>query len=121
MVIRVLAVPDSRTLARFDEIFFTMLGWDGLGYSFHIHGQDLTSFFRRSRVHRKSLEDFHLRPRDSFRYTCSWLDLWEWEVRVLASELGTTGNEAPPCLAGRGAAPPECCGGPMGYRLMHKR
>lgn len=121
MVIRVLAVPDSLTLARFDEIFCTLLGWDGLGYSIHIHGQEFASFLRRSAVHRKTLAEFQLRPRDTFRYTCGGLDVWEWEVRVLASEVGMTGDEAPLCLAGRGAAPPECCGGPTGYRLMLKR
>lgn len=42
-------------------------------------------------------------------------------VRVLAKELGTQGHEAPLCLAGRGTAPSECCGGPTGYRLMLKR
>ena len=121
MVIRVLAVPDSLTLARLDEIFCALLGWDGLGYSFHIHGQEFTSFLRRSTVHRKTLGNFHLRPRDTFHYTCGGLDLWEWEIRVLAAEMGTTGDEAPVCLAGRAAAPPECCGGPTGYRLMLKR
>lgn len=121
MVIRVLAVQDSLTLARFDEIFCPRLGWEGLGYSFHIHGQEFTSFLRRSRVHRTALGNFRLRPRDTFLYTCGGLDLWEWECRVLASELGTQGDEAPLCLAGRGASPPECCGGPTGYRLMVKR
>jgi hypothetical protein len=34
MVIRVLAVPDYLDLASFDEIFCTLLGWDGLvGFS----------------------------------------------------------------------------------------
>ena len=28
---------------------------------------------------------------------------------------------APVCVGGRGAAPPEFCGGPTGYRLMLKR
>lgn len=121
MVILVLAVPDFLTLAQFDEVFYTMLGWDGLRYSVHIHEQEFTSFLRRSTVHRKTLGEFHLRPRDTFRYTCGELDLWDWEVRVLASEMGRTGDEPPLCLAGRGAAPPECCGGPTGYRLILKR
>jgi hypothetical protein len=42
-------------------------------------------------------------------------------VRLLDSEAGSHGDEAPVCLAGRGASPPECCGGPTGYRLMLKR
>ena len=41
--------------------------------------------------------------------------------RLLDSEAGSHGDEAPVCLAGRGASPPECCGGPTGYRLMLKR
>jgi len=30
-------------------------------------------------------------------------------------------GDAPLCLGGRGAAPPQHCGGPTGYRLMFKR
>jgi hypothetical protein len=121
MVIRVLAVPDYLTLAEFDEIFCAVLGWDGLGFSFHVHAQEFTSFLRRTKVQREMLRDFQLRPRETFLYTCGGLDLWEWEFRLLASEAGSKGDEGPGCLAGRGASPPEHCGGPTGYRLMLKR
>jgi Plasmid pRiA4b ORF-3-like protein len=121
MVIRVLAVPDCVDLASFDEVFRTLLGWEGLGFSFHIHGQELTSFLRRTRVLRKALRDFQLRPRETFLYTCGGIDLWEWEFRLLDSHDGGSGDEAPLCLEGRGASPPEFCGGPTGYRLMLKR
>ena len=47
--------------------------------------------------------------------------MWEWDVRVLDIQEGVEGDHAPVCLGGRGAAPPECCGGPTGYRLMLKR
>lgn len=56
--VRVLAVPDSLTLARFDEIFCTMLGWEGLGYSSHIYGKEFASFLRRSTMHRETLGGF---------------------------------------------------------------
>ena len=121
MVIRVLAVPDYLDLSRFDEVFRTVLGWDGLGFSFRIHGQEFSSFLRRTRTRRKTLRDFQLRPRETFLYTCGGIDLWEWEFRLLDSEAGGNGDEAPLCLTGRGAAPPEYCGGPTGYRLMLKR
>ncbi len=121
MVIRILAVPDYLELSRFDEIFRVLLGWDGLGFSFHIHGQEFTSFLRRTRAQWKTLRDFQLRPREIFLYTCGGIDLWEWEFRLLDSETGSSGDDAPVCLAGRGASPPECCGGPTGYRLMLKR
>jgi hypothetical protein len=121
MVIRVLAVPDYLTLSEFDEVFRALLGWDGLGFSFHIHGQEFISFLRRTKTQRTTLRDFQLRPRETFLYTCGGIGLWEWEVRLLASEAGSHGDEAPVCLAGRGTAPPEHCGGPTGYRLMLKR
>ena len=121
MVIRVLAVPDCLDLSSFDEVFRTLLGWDGLGFSFHIHGQEFTSFLRRTKVHRTTLRDFQLRPRETFLYTCGGIDLWEWEFRLLDSEVGSRGDDAPVCLAGRGASPPEYCGRPTGYRLMLKR
>src|SRR6516165_3648378 len=76
MVIRVLALPDYLTLAEFDEVFCTLLGWEGIGFSIHIHGQEFTSFLRRSKVQRKTLRDFQLRPRETFLYTCGGLDLW---------------------------------------------
>ena len=60
------------------------------------------------------------RSRETFLHTCGGLDLWEWEFRVVASEV-TNGDDMPVCLAGRSAFPPEFCGGPTGYRLMLKR
>src|SRR5208282_1501774 len=47
--------------------------------------------------------------------------MWEWDVRVLDIQEGVQGDHAPVCVGGWGAAPPELCGGPTGYRLMLKR
>ncbi len=87
MVVRVLAVPNYLDLSSFDETFRTLRGWDGLGFSFHIHSQEFTSFLPRTRVHRTALREFQLRPR---------------ERETMAMR----------CLAGWGASPPECGGGP---------
>lgn len=119
MVIRVVAVPDYLDLPAFDEVFRTILGWDGLGFIFRVHGQEYNSFRRRSRS--IMLRDFQLRRQEKFLYTCGAIDLWEWEVRLLDMENGSVGDNAPICLGGRGATPPEYCGGPTGYRLMLKR
>lgn len=75
MVIRVLAVPDYLDLPVFDEVFRTVLDWDGLGFSFHIHGYEFCSFRRATQS--KTLRDFHLHPRETFPYTCGAIDLWE--------------------------------------------
>src|ERR1035438_74115 len=119
MVIRVVAMPDYLDLPDFDEAFRAILGWDGLGFIFRVHGQEFNSFRRRTQA--KTLRDFHLRPQEKFLYTCGAIDLWEWEFRLLDQEAGADGDDAPLCLGGRGAAPPEHCGGPTGYRMMLKR
>lgn len=98
MVIRVLAIPDYLGLADFDEVFRAVLGWDGLGFSLYIHGQEFISFLRRSTVHRKTLRDFQLRSRETFLYTCSGIDLWEWEIRVLDSQMGGNNDDVSVCL-----------------------
>jgi len=67
------------------------------------------------------LRDFQFRPQEKFLYTCGAIDLWEWECRLLDQAVGAAGDDMPICVGGRGAAPPEHCGGPTGYRLMLKR
>jgi len=119
MVIRVLAMPDSLDLYEFDAVFRAVLGWDNIGFLFRVHGQDFNSIRRATRS--KTLREFQLRPHETFLYTCGAVDLWEWEIRLLAQEPGVAGEDASLCLGGRGAAPPQFCGAPTGYRLMLKR
>jgi len=119
MVIRVVTMPDYLDLPDFDEVFRTVLDWDGLGFIVRVHGQEFSSFRRVTRS--KTLRDFQLRPRETFLYTCGAIDLWEWEFRLLDQQAGADGDDVPLCLGGRGVTPPEHCGGPTGYRLMLKR
>ena len=119
MIIRVISVPNSLDLTDFDEVLRTVLGCDGFGFIFRVHGQEFNSFRRATRG--RTLQEFQLRPSETFLYTCGAIDLWEWELRLLDREPGNDGDEAPVCLGGRGAAPPEHCGGPTAYRLMRKR
>src|SRR5215813_8089123 len=119
MVIRILAVPDSLSLHEFDAAFCAVLGWDNIGFLFRVHGQEFNSFRRATRS--RTLCEFQLRPTETFLYTCGAVDLWEWEIRLLDACAGSVGEDAPLCLGGRGAAPPQYCGGPTGYRLMLKR
>jgi len=120
MVIRVLAVPDDTELADLHEMFQALMGWDqDLGYSFRIHGQEFNNFRRKPRS--QPLRAFQFHRQEKFRYIADTLHLWEWEIRVLDVDAGTPEDRQPRCLSGRGAAPPEGCGGPTGYRLMRKR
>jgi len=120
MVIRVVEISDQLRLAEFHGIFRTILGWDGdLGYIIRIHGQEFNSFRRHTRS--KALHEFQLHRQEKFLYICDTLHLWQWDVRVLDIQEGVEGEHDAICLSGRGAAPPENCGGPTGYRLMLKR
>jgi hypothetical protein len=83
-----------------------------------VHGQEFNSF---RKMRSKALHEFKLHRQEKFLYICDTLDMWEWDVRVLDIQDGVEGDYAPICVGGRGAAPPEFCGGPTGYRLMLKR
>ena len=120
MVIRVVSVSDRMELAEIHDIFRTILGWSGdLGYIIRVHGQEFNSFRRKTRS--KALHEFKLHRQEKFLYVCDTLHMWEWDIRVLDIEDGAEDDGMPICLSGRGAAPPESCGGPTGYRLMLKR
>ena len=120
LVARVLSVPDSLALTHFHEAFLAVLGWrSDPDFIIRVHGQQFTSLRRRSRGVR--LRDLQLRRQETFLYICDLLDLWEWEVRVLEVDAAAADDHKPVCLKGRGAAPPELCGGPTGYRLMLRR
>ena len=120
MVIRLVLVSNQMDLPEFHETFCAMLGWDGdLGYLIRVHGQEYNSFRRKTRS--KALHEFRLHRQEKFLYICDTLHMWEWDVRILDIQDGTEDDWAPLCLGGRGATPPESCGGPTGYRLMLKR
>jgi Plasmid pRiA4b ORF-3-like protein len=120
MVIRLISVSDRMDLPDFNDIFCAVLGWSGnMGYILRIHGQECNSFRRKTRA--KSLQEFRLHRQEKFLYVCDTLNRWEWDVQVLDIEDGIERGDTPVCLGGRGATPPEFCGGPTGYRLMLKR
>jgi pRiA4b ORF-3-like protein len=120
IVARVFSISDDVEITDLHDIFLSMLGWQhDLGFMIRVHGQEFNSYQRRSRG--KRLRDFQLRRQEKFLYICNTLDLWEWEIRVLDIQEGNSDERNPECLEGRGAAPPEHCGGPRGYRLMLKR
>ena len=120
IVARVISVTDDLEVHDLHDVFLSLLGWElDPGFIIRVHAQEFNSFQRRSRG--KRLRDFQLRRQEKFLYICDTLDLWEWEVRVLDVAPAEAGDADVVCLKGRGAPPPEGCGGPCGYRLMHRR
>lgn len=120
VVARVISVSDDLEIYDLHDVFLSMLGWEfDPGFIIRVHAQEFNSFQRKSRG--KRLRDFQLRRQEKFLYICDTLDLWEWEIRVLDVRPAEAGDADIVCLQGRGAPPPEGCGGPRGYRLMLKR
>jgi hypothetical protein len=62
-----------------------------------------------------------LHRQEKFLYVYDLLEMWEWEFRVMDIQQDVAEDPEPLCLGGRGAVPPEGCGGLRGYRLMLKR
>ena len=75
----------------FDEVFRSILGWDGLGYIFRVHGQEFNSFSPPNKY--KRLLEFQLPPQEEFLYTFAAIDLWEWELRLLDQEDVADGDK----------------------------
>jgi hypothetical protein len=76
--------------------------------------------FRR-KTRSKVLHEFKLHRQEKFLYVCDTLHMWEWDIRVLDIQEGVEGDHAPVCVGGRGAAPPEFCGGPGLVRYQRQR
>ena len=113
LVARLISVPDDLSLEELHEVLQLSFGWRGEPfYSFFIHGQEIG---QRRHLRTRLLREFRLRRREKFLYTYNFLDLWEWEIRLLDVEPGAEQDWRPRCLAGRAATPPEDCGGSRGY------
>ncbi len=121
MVIRLISVSDHMQLPQFHDVVLAILGWHGdLGYILRVHGEEFNSFRRKTRS--KALHEFKLHRQEKFLYVCDTLHMWEWDVRIIdIQDAENDESDCPICVGGRGAAPPEHCGGPTGYRLMLKR
>jgi hypothetical protein len=62
-----------------------------------------------------TLDEVLLGPKDRVRYTYDFGDNWEHDI-VLEKVIEPDADDGPPVLlTGKGARPPEDCGGPWGY------
>ena len=116
MVIRLVSVSDQMPLTEFHDVFRAILGWNGdLDYLIRVHGQEVNRFRRKTRSN--AWQEFKLHRQEKFLYLCDTLHRWEWDVRVVDIQPGSQEDHAPICVGGRGAAPPEFCGGPTGLSI----
>jgi hypothetical protein len=116
---RRLLVPADMRLDRLHDVIQTSMGWTDT----HLHVfstaagdygvPDPELGFRDERNVR--LRQFLKQRGDRIQYAYDFGDGWEHEI-VLEKCLHIDARaQLPACVAGRGACPPEDCGGPWGY------
>jgi hypothetical protein len=116
---RRVAVSPDITLAELHEVILRAMGWHGG----HMHvfstgwaeygtpGPDL-GHFDDSAVR---LENVLVLPGSRLRYTYDFGDDWEHDIQLEDIRREEPESSYPSCLAGKGACPPEDCGGAWGY------
>ena len=116
---RRVAVPADFTLAELHEVVLRAMGWDGGHLHVFSTGWEEYGTPSPDLGHADDaavlLSDVLSVPGDRLRYTYDFGDDWEHDIQleeILGDEPGST---YPSCLAGKGACPPEDCGGAWGY------
>ncbi len=116
---RRLLVPADMRLDRLHEVIQTSMGWTDT--HLHVFSTVAGDFgvpdpelgFRNERNAR--LGQFLKQKGDRIQYAYDFGDGWEHDV-VLEKRLDPDpGAQLPACPGGKGACPPEDCGGPWGY------
>ncbi|MCB8835859.1 plasmid pRiA4b ORF-3 family protein [Aurantimonas sp. VKM B-3413] len=116
MTWRRLLVPTTMTLHDLHGVFQVAIGWRSLHlFQFRIHAVHYGSWDLGAEMPDRTLGSFNLRDGDKFVYEYDMTDFWEHEVRVEAWIRPQPRKRYPVCIGGKGACPPEDCGGPRGY------
>jgi hypothetical protein len=114
-------VRADTTFATLHQIIQAAFGWtDTHLHSFEYEGEqigvpDPESGDECADEGATTLEVVLLGPKDRVRYTYDFGDNWEHDIVLEKVMEPDTNDERPVLLTGRGACPPEDCGGPWGY------
>lgn len=121
---RRIQLPSDLTLADLHDVLQAAMGWkDRHDHEFSLGPRRFgpTSPEERNGIEDEwlvSLEDLLRASGDSLRYRYDRAAGWCHEVRLERVLEPGAGAEVPCCLEGRGASPPEECGGPAEYRAL---
>lgn len=127
---RLIEVPDDYTFWDLHVAIQDAMGW----LDYHLHAfapaSDQGDSFRAIGIPEDDRDEMfqagwevpisqYLRkPGDRMRYEYDFGDDWVHEVRLVSLDSGASGGALPRCIDGKGACPPEDCGGPGGYREL---
>lgn len=117
-------VPADIPLDRFHEVIQAAMGWEDCHMHVFTNGSAEYGLPDPELDHRDErqtmLNQLLGRSGDRIRYTYDFGDGWEHDIRV--EEVLAAEPEAlyPICLTGKGACPPEDCGGIWGYAHLRE-
>ena len=112
-------VPAGVTLGDLHEVIQQAMGWDnGHMHVFSVAGQEYGSpdpELGQASDRKVLLSQVLTGPGDRLRYTYDFGDDWEHDIVLEETRTGVPEETYPSCVAGKGACPPEDCGGAWGY------
>jgi hypothetical protein len=115
-------VSGSITLKELHEIIQQVMGWDNSHlHVFSAYGQEYGSpdpDLGHASDQRVRLDEVLTGNADRMRYTYDFGDDWEHDVVAEQTLTAEPGQAYPRCAAGKGACPPEDCGGVWGYARL---
>ena len=114
---------DSLSIADLHRAIQVHMGWDDDHlHRFRIHGREYGVAYIGGPTFAEDaasvpLARFGFRPSERFRYEYDFMAGWQIEVRVERTIRAAPGasHRIPVCVGGRGASPPDNCGGPQAY------
>jgi pRiA4b ORF-3-like protein len=115
-------VPADASLGELHEVILAAMGWDG-GH-LHMFSDDVARYGTTADDEDEdefAVADVLVEPGDRLRYTYDFGDDWDHDVRlekVVPPGVDLPAAAVPVCLAGKGACPPEDCGGAWGYASL---
>jgi len=112
-------VPADVTLEDLHEVIQQAMGWDnGHMHVFSTGGQEYGSpdpELGHASDRKVILSHVLASPGDRLRYTYDFGDDWEHDIVLEETQTAVPNETYPSCVAGKGACPPEDCGGAWGY------
>ena len=119
---------DSLSIADLHHVIQVLMGWeDDYLHRFRIHGRDYGVARIGGPIFAPDaaavpLSRFAFRPSERFLYEYDFRAGWQIEVRVerVISVAPGVGHRIPICAGGRGASPPDNCGGPRLYTAQSR-
>ena len=127
MIWRRILVRSDSTIADLHYIIQIAMGWkDEHLHQFLIHGVHYGISYPGvggfiNNAHEVKLSRFGLREREKFSYEYDIFSNWKHQIRVEAILPDDNEQNYPLCTAGKGACPPENCGGVAGFITLRQK